>query len=201
MEFHEKLQELRKQKGLTQEQLAQQLYVSRAAVSKWESGRGYPGIDSLKAIAKFYCVTIDELLSGDEVLTIAEEDRMQRTDHFRDLGFGLLDLTTVLFLFLPLFGQREEGVIRAVSLLHLTGTAVYLKAAYIAVVLFLILWGVLTLLLQNCGHVLWVRWKTRLSLLGHILGTLLFIISSQPYGAAFLFLFLGMKVFLLVKKQ
>ena len=63
MEFHEKLQELRKQKGLTQEQLAQQLYVSRAAVSKWESGRGYPNLDSLKALAKFYSVTIDELLS------------------------------------------------------------------------------------------------------------------------------------------
>ena len=40
MEFNEKLQELRKQKGLTQEELAEQLYVSRTAISKWESGRG-----------------------------------------------------------------------------------------------------------------------------------------------------------------
>ena len=38
MEFHEKLQQLRKQRGLTQEDLAAQLYVSRTAVSKWESG-------------------------------------------------------------------------------------------------------------------------------------------------------------------
>ena len=51
MEFNEKLQELRKQRGLTQEELAEFLFVSRTAVSKWESGRGYPSIDSLKEIS------------------------------------------------------------------------------------------------------------------------------------------------------
>ena len=65
MEFNEKLQQLRKRRDLTQEELADQLYVSRTAVSKWESGRGYPNIDSLKAISKYFSVTIDELLSGD----------------------------------------------------------------------------------------------------------------------------------------
>ena len=54
MEFNEKLQELRKNKGLTQEELAEALYVSRTAISKWESGRGYPSIDSLKEIANFF---------------------------------------------------------------------------------------------------------------------------------------------------
>lgn len=53
MEFNEKLQELRKGKGLTQEELAQEIFVSRTAVSKWESGRGYPNIDSLKELAAF----------------------------------------------------------------------------------------------------------------------------------------------------
>ena len=61
MEFNEKLQQLRKRRDLTQEELADQLYVSRTAVSKWESGRGYPNIDSLKAISKYFSVTIDEL--------------------------------------------------------------------------------------------------------------------------------------------
>ena len=91
MEFNEKLQELRKQKELTQEELAEVLFVSRSAISKWEAGRGYPNIDSLKAIAKYFGVTIDELLSGDELLTLAEEDTKQREKHFRDLVFGLLD--------------------------------------------------------------------------------------------------------------
>ena len=62
MEFYEKIQELRKQRGITQEELAKALYVSRTAISKWESGRGYPNLDSLKAIAKYYGVTIDYLV-------------------------------------------------------------------------------------------------------------------------------------------
>ena len=53
MKLDTKLQELRKQKGLTQEEVASSLFVTRAAISRWESGRGYPGIDSLKEIAKF----------------------------------------------------------------------------------------------------------------------------------------------------
>ena len=64
-DVYEKLQQLRKHKGLTQEELAERLYVSRTAVSKWESGRGYPSIDSLKEISKFFSVTIDELLSSE----------------------------------------------------------------------------------------------------------------------------------------
>lgn len=98
MEFYEKLQELRKQKGLTQEELAEALYVSRTAISKWESGRGYPSIDSLKAIAKFYCVTIDELLSGEEVLTIAEEEQKEKEIHLRDLVFVFLAIKVVMLI-------------------------------------------------------------------------------------------------------
>ena len=72
MEFNEKLQELRKNRGLTQEELAKELFVSRTAVSKWESGRGYPSIDSLKEISKFFSVTIDELICSREFMTAAE---------------------------------------------------------------------------------------------------------------------------------
>ena len=125
MEFNEKLQELRIQKGLTQEELADMLYVSRTAISKWESGRGYPNIDSLKVISKFFGVTIDELLSGDELLTIAEEDNKQRETHIRDMIFGLLDCSMALLLFLPFFGQNADGVIQEVSLLALTGIQPY----------------------------------------------------------------------------
>jgi len=74
MEFNEKLQKLRIKENLTQEELAEKLYVSRAAISKWESGRGYPSIDSLKAIAKYFHVTIDELICTEEIVDLAEKD-------------------------------------------------------------------------------------------------------------------------------
>ena len=201
MDFNEKLQELRKQKGLTQEELAEALFVSRTAVSKWESGRGYPNLDSLKAIGKFFSVTVDELLSGDEVLTIAEEENRQRETRFRDLVFGLLDCSVGTFFFLPFFGQKAEGMIQEVSLLSLSGVQPYLRAAYFAVVTGMVLWGILTLALQNCRGAAWVRSKNRISLVFNGVGALLFMISMQPYAAAFLFIFLMIKVLILTKKQ
>jgi len=199
MEFHEKLQKLRKQKGLTQEQLAQELFVSRAAVSKWESGRGYPNIDSLKMIAAFYKVTVDELLSGEELLTIAEDAQKQTANRFCSLVFGLLDLCTVLFLFLPLFRQQIAQNVQAVSIFSLTETAPYLKTAYLAISAAITLTGILTLILANGDNQLGKENLARISLTLHIPATLLFIISSQPYAAAFSFLLLGIKVFLLIK--
>ena len=201
MEFNEKLQELRKQKGLTQEELAEALYVSRAAVSKWESGRGYPNIDSLKEISRFFSVTIDDLLSGSEILTIAEEDQKQKNSLLLDLVFGLLDLSVSMFLFLPIFGQREHDTVYEVSLLALSNIALYLMGAYITIIAGMILWGILTLALQNCNGKFWVNYKRRISFLLGGLGTLLFIVSMQPYAAALLFIFLCIKVLVFAKKQ
>lgn len=200
MEFNEKLQELRKRNGLTQEELADKLFVSRTAISKWESGRGYPNIDSLKAISGFFCVSIDDLLSGDELLNIAEVDQKQTQRHFQDMIFGLLDLCIAMFLFLPFFGQKTAGTVQSVSLLCLTEVAVYLKVAYFVVVIGSIAFGVLTLALQTCNNIFWVKNKCIFSLLFSATGVLIFIISSQVYAAALLFVFTGIKVIMIAKE-
>lgn len=200
MEFHEKLQELRKRKGITQEELAEKLYVSRTAVSKWESGRGYPNIDSLKAIAGFFAVTVDELLSGDELLGIAEEEHEQKEKRLRAMVFALLDLSSVMLLLLPLFGEKAEGMIRSVSLLSLRGGAPYMRAAYLALVLGMTAWGSLMLALHFCRHPFWEEGRNGISLLLSGLGVLLFIIGQQPYAAVLLFVFLAVKGVLLAKR-
>ena len=201
MEFNEKLQELRKNKGLTQEELAEALYVSRTAISKWESGRGYPSIDSLKEIAKYFSVTIDEILSSDEVLSIAEEDNKQKETHFRSLVFGLLDISVLMFFFLPFFGQKANGVIQEVSLLSLNEITTYLKTAYYAIVISIAVYGILTLTFQNCQKVFWTKNRDKMSLILNVAAVLLFIISSQVYAGAFLFIFLVIKALMLIKWQ
>ena len=201
MEFNEKLQELRKNKGLTQEELAEVLFVSRTAISKWESGRGYPSIDFLKAIAKYFSVTIDELLSSDEVLSIAEEDNKQKEKHLKSLVFGLLDISALMFFFLPFFGQKANGVIQEVSLLSLNGIANYLKTAYYSIVIAIIVYGILTLAFQNCQKLFWIQNREKISLILNAVAVFLFIISSQVYAGAFLFIFLIIKALMLVKWQ
>ena len=201
MEFHEKLQELRKRKGLTQEELAQILFVSRTAVSKWESGRGFPNIESLKAISKFFSVCLDDLLSGEELLTIAENDHRQKESTLRDLIFGLLDFGMALLLFLPFFGQKSHGVVDAVSLLAFQNIQPYLKTAYMVFVGIMMALGVMTLALQNYRHKLWTQSKHIISLVFSAVGLCLFIVSQQPYAAVFVLAFLMIKALMLIKRK
>lgn len=90
MEFGEKLQALRKSRGLTQEELAGALYVSRTAISKWESNRGYPSIDSLKEISAYFSVSIDDLLFGDK--------KAEKGQKMAAIGSVILSVLAVLLL-------------------------------------------------------------------------------------------------------
>ena len=201
MEFHNKLQELRRNKGITQEELANALFVSRTAVSKWESNRGYPNIDSLKNIAAFFSTTVDELLSGDELLTLAEHSSKEIKKQYRDLIFGLLDCSFLTFFFLPLFAQKTDELIKATSLLSFTSATPYFKIIYLILLGLIIILGILTLAFQNLKLTFWSSVKTNLSLALNIVCVLLFIVGLQPYAAALCFAFLIIKLLFLAKKQ
>lgn len=66
MSFAEKLKELRQEKGISQAKLAEEIFVSRSAVAKWENGLGLPNDESLKLLAEYFCVTEEDLLSDKE---------------------------------------------------------------------------------------------------------------------------------------
>ena len=201
MTFGEIIKKLRTDKGLTQDELAEKIYVTRTAISKWESDRGFPNIESLKAISKYFSVSLDELLSGEEILAIAENDNKQKERTLRDLIFGLLDCGMALLLFLPFFGQKADGVIREVSLIALSNIQPYLKTTYIAFVSIMVVLGIMTLALQNCCQRFWTQSKSILSLSLSAVGVCLFIISQQPYAAVFVFAFLIIKALMLIKRQ
>ena len=73
MNFAEKLKELRKQKGISQEQLAEKIYVSRQAITKWESGNGIPDIENLLSISALFNESLDSLLSEEKSLISKHE--------------------------------------------------------------------------------------------------------------------------------
>lgn len=201
MEFHQRLAELRRQRGLTQEELADRLYVSRAAVSKWESGRGLPSIDSLQAIARFFGLSLDELLSTGEALTIAKEDNQKSRVRTRRLVFGLLDLGALLILLLPLFAVRTDGNVQVITLIAPNGIAPHLLIAYYTLSLSLSALGILSLALQTFDLPAWRRLDQILSLALGAAVLLLFTVSHQPYAAIFAFLLLAVKAILLIKQR
>ena len=128
MEFHEKLQELRKSRGLAQEELAEALFVSRTAISKWESGRGYPSIDSLKEISSYFSVSIDDLLSGEQLIFIAEKENKSNLNGVCDLLLGFVDLFSLMLIFLPLYPKPVNGYIYSVNLLgYVDGNAFIIR--------------------------------------------------------------------------
>ncbi len=72
MKFNEKLLKLRKEKGLSQEELGMEMEVSRQTVSKWESGQSYPDFTRLVMLSDFFDMTLDELVKDIDVQEVRE---------------------------------------------------------------------------------------------------------------------------------
>ena len=69
MEISEKLKEARQKAGMTQEQVAEKIMVSRVTVSHWENGKSLPDIVSLISLSDLYSISLDELVKGDLKMT------------------------------------------------------------------------------------------------------------------------------------
>ena len=200
MEFNEKLQELRKNQGLTQEELARAIFVSRTAVSKWESGRGYPNIDSLKALADYFSVTVDELISPDEIITAAEDEKRELIGQYTSLICYALDVLTALLLFIPIFGNGSDSPL-TVSLFALTGTQLWIKIVYAIGIIVIVLNGVFGVVIDRIDKPLWDKQRLTVSVALSVFICLIFIITRQPYAGVFCFAVLMMKGWLLLRRN
>ena len=201
MEFYEKLQELRKSRGLTQEELAEALYVSRTAVSKWENGRGYPSIDSLKEISAYFSVTLDELLSGEKIISIAEKENKSNIQNMCNLLFGMVDLLSVILIVLPLYPKTIDGYVYSVNLWMYTETAIYNRRVYWILFLALIVSGVLKILQTQRKIEKSQKLLTFCSIFFSVVSILYLVLAREAYAATVAFLLMLMKGLLLFSRK
>ena len=111
----EKLKKLRKDRGLSQEQLADQLNVSRQAISKWELGESIPDTENLILLSKFYGVSIDYLLLNE--LNISSELETKRSPSLPIFIFGMSALIIGLILSIVLWCTYQSILMASIGLI------------------------------------------------------------------------------------
>ena len=204
MEFNEKLQALRKSRGLTQEELAEALFVSRTAVSKWESGRGYPSIDSLKEISKYFSVSIDELLTGEKLISIAEKENKSNIQKMCNLLTGIVDLFSFILIVLPLYPNPINGYIYSVNLFAYTETTSFNRMLYWIMFLALVLVGAVKIIITQFELNKGQKIVTAFSIVLSILVILFLAMTREAYAvtiAFFLFVVKGILLFKHIKSE
>ena len=198
MEFNAKLQELRKSRSLTQEELAESLFVSRTAISKWESGRGYPSLDSLKEISKFFSVSIDDMICSEEIISAAEDEKKECIDKYVSLICCTLDILPVLLLFMPVFGNGTDSP-SSVSLYAITGIGTWIKTVFGFLIGVTVLNGICGVIISHFNRPVWNRHRFVTGLVLSTLGAAVFMLTRQPYAGIIYLAILVMKGLLIGK--
>ena len=132
---------------------------------------------------------------------IAKAPKKRLRDKYRSRGVDSKGvIITSILLFLPFFGEKRDEMYLSVSLLSLNTVNPVVKGIYFSFVAVTALFGLLALLPQDRSDSLWAKMKPVLSLFLSAAGVFLFMLSSQPYAGAFLFLLLLIKGVFLLKK-
>ena len=198
MEFNEKLQELRKSKSLTQEELAEALFVSRTAISKWEQGRGYPSIDSLKEISRFFSVSIDDLICSEEIISAAADEKKECVEKYISLICNTLDIFLALLLFLPVFGNGTDHPV-SVSLYAITGLSTWIKTVFAALISLAALNGICGVIINHFDKPVWNRHRLVTGMVLSVACAAVFILTRQPYAGIICLAVLVVKGFMVAR--
>ena len=122
MELSSQIKKYRTELGLSQEELAEKVYVTRQTVSNWETGKSYPDIHSLLLLGTLFDLSLDQLIKGDletmkEIINEQEVKRFNRYSTILSVLFALAIASAVpLFMWLEVYAFIPFGVIWAVTL-------------------------------------------------------------------------------------
>ncbi len=119
MTFGQKIKKLRNENNLTQSELADKIFVTRTAISKWETDNGYPSIDSLKMLSNLFNVSIDDLVSDADIENSKLiDEKNARTMYFVAIAFlGLTVFFTLLAYFLKIYYLNIVSVVGLIGYL------------------------------------------------------------------------------------
>lgn len=132
MSIGERLYNLRKERNLSQEDLANELGVSRQTVSKWETGESTPDFDKIIPLCDFFGITSDELISGKQnIVEVAKENKKAKFARNLAIAVTMYILSLVAIIGTSTFGQEILGVcLFFVIIAVATGIIIYSSIVY-----------------------------------------------------------------------
>lgn len=133
MKFSEKLKKLRAKNNLTQDDLADKIFVTRTAISKWETDNGYPSIEILKLLAKIFGTTVDELISEEDIQNKSNlEERNSKINHI----LALVGLAVAVAFSVGMIFVKNDIVQNLFVALGIAGAAIYLTFTELSLTLY-----------------------------------------------------------------
>ena len=195
MELSKKIKQIRNENKLTQEQFAEKMLVSRTAVSKWENGTCYPSIDSLKYMSQTFKISLDKLLSNEEILEIAKIENQSNISKYNSLLFCLLDIIRIVFIFLPLYSYKTNDFIYSVSLFNSNDLNSTLKIIFMLIFIIFLALGIIELIFNYKGN---NRFLNKISIFLDVISIFVLLFIKQPYVIALMFVIFIIKTIMLV---
>ena len=194
LELSKKIKQIRNDNKLTQEQFAEKMLVSRTAVSKWENGTCYPSIDSLKYMSQIFNISLDKLLSSEEILEIAKTENQSNISEYNSLLFCLLDIVRIIFIFLPLYSYKTNDFIYSVSLLNSNDLGSKLKIIFVLIFITFLILGIIELILNYKGNNGLIN---KISIFLDMISIFVLLFTKQPYVIALMFVIFIIKIIML----
>lgn len=197
MEVNKKIQKLRKENNLTQDQLAEKLGVSKTYIAKLENGKILPSVKDIKNIARILDKNVSDLTSFDDLIFIAESDNYNRSDRKTTLFFAILDILSISFIFMPFYVKNNN----AMTLIELKPFSSLLYMTYLVLLIVSFIVGVLEIVFSANNKKNKLKNVKLISVVVYASSILVFALSKQSYITAFLFLFLMIKILFLLNLE